>query len=321
MSNKLTRTINGVVYLDETRLWKEVSTKETPLPRRLSEIMRLAGVRFYDEEPDGYNFVRQPLVAVTGFGGFPVSFDDTTPEGHLIVNSAVRTPAEILGEFQNTMGRAGFYSYLNPGNLSADAMDAVTTQHGHFSKAHTVVLDLAVLGYSAAIEGNEMILRRWFNHVGRLTNTRCQAQSDPPLVVMEPEDLADAQAARSAIAAVRSKLKPPVRGEIGEAEHRERVADFYERVNAYWPNSRALILMVNADLANLRGTMPDIADKGQELEQRRLLSMMNDLFRRLYPVMFKHSSAYGYEMPAHWPDRMVWELERAAFQASVNSSK
>lgn len=307
---ELTRIIDGVVYLDETRLWQAVSTKETPVPKRLSEIMRLAGVRFFDEEPGGYNFVKEPRIAITGFGGFPVSFDDKTPAGHIVVNTVARPPAQILAEFGNTMGRTGFYSYLNPGNLTAGKMDGVTTTHGHFSKAHTVVVDMAVMGYSAAIEGNEMILRRWFNHVGRLTNTRCQAQSYPPLVVMEPEELSDAKAARAAISQLRSQKKPPERGDMGREQFQEILADFYERANALWPTSRALILMVNADLSNLRGTMSDIADLGQELEHRRLLSMMNDMLRRLFPSMFKHSSAYGYKMPKHWSSYQAWEMER-----------
>lgn len=305
-----TRTIDGVTYLDETRLWESVSTKDTPVPTRLSRFMRLAGVRFFDEEEGGYQFVQQPLVAITGFGGFPVTFDDSTPPGHVVLNKSTVTPAAIVDEFRNTMGRAGCYSYMNTGNHTAAVMDGITTRHGHFSKTHTVVVDMAVLGYSAAIEGNLMLLRRWFNHVGRLTNTRCLAQAEPPLVVLEPEDLSLARSVRNAVKELLNNRSKPEQGQLSSAQYREKLADYYERVNALWPNSRALILMVNADLSNLRGTMGDIADPGQELESRRILAQINDLLFGLFPEALKHSSAYGWDMPSHWPARAAWEAVR-----------
>ncbi len=306
--SSFTRTINGVTYLDETRLWAAVSTKEVPVATRLSLYMRLAGVRFFDEEDGGYKFVNQPVVAVTGFGGLPITFDDTTAKDHLVLNKAIVTPCEILAAFGNTMGRAGFYSYMNPGNHAPDAMDGITTRLGHFSKAHTVTVDMAILGYSAAIEGNLMLLRRWFNHVGRLTNTRSLAQCDPPLVVLDPDDLPLAECVRGAVKALMSDHPKPDQDDMPSAQYREKLADYYERVNGLWPNSRALILMVNADLANLRGTMGDIADPGQELESRRILALINDALYPLFSQAFKHSSDYGWVMPLHWPDRAAWQL-------------
>lgn len=296
----LTRTIDGVIYLDESRLWSAI--KDVPVPSKLSQFLRFAGVRFFDEHEGGYEFVKKPVVAITGFGGLPVSFDDSTPPGHLMLNGTATTPANILRAFSNTMGRAGFYSYMNPGNHTPEAMDAITTRHGHFSKAHTVTVDMAVLGYSAAIEGNLMLLRRWFNHVGRLTNTRALAQSSPPLVVLDPAELELAKAARTAIKSVLSGSSKPARGELSDAEYREKVADYYERVNALWPTSRALVLMINADLSNLRGTMGDIADLGQELEIRRILALMNDNLRPLFPDILKPSSHYGWAAPSHWSE-------------------
>lgn len=313
MNSEFIRLIDGVTYLDETRLWASVSSRDTKVATRLSRFLQGAGVRFYDEEPGGYKFIQQPAVAITGFGGFPLSFDDTTAPGHVVLNKRVVTPAEILEEFRNTMGRAGFYSYMNPGNLTPDAMDAVTTKHRHFSKAHCVNIDMALLGYSAAIEGNLMILRRWFNHVGRLTNTRALAQSSPPLVVMEPGDLALAKALRFASAGLIEENPRPSTAGLPADKARELIADYHERINGFWPHNRALILMVNADLSNLRGTMGDIADGGQELECRRLLALMNDALYALFPCMLKHSSAYGYEMPLHWTMREAWEAQRDAF--------
>jgi hypothetical protein len=304
------RKIDGVPYLDETRLWSAVSTKKTPIQHRLQEFMRQGGVRFFDEEPGGYKYILQPSVAITGFGGIPVKFNDKTPADHVEFMKVPVKPSDILAEFKNTMGRAGFYSYMNPGNHTPEAMDGITTKLSHFSKAHTVPVDMALLGYSAAIEGNMMLLRRWFNHVGRCTNTRAAAQADPPLVVMEPSDLPLAKAVRGAIADILSKLPLPRKDGIDKEENRERLADHFERVNGLWPNSRGLVLMVNADISNLRSTMGDIADKGQELEQRRLLAMVNDTLQPLFPEMLKHSSSYGYEMPAHWPDKAAWQKQK-----------
>src|SRR5262249_13069410 len=97
------------------------------------------------------------------------------------------------------------------------------------------------------------------------------------------------------------------------------MADRHERVNALWPNSRALILMVNADLANLRGTFPDLSDPGQEREYHRILARINDTLYPLFPEILKHSSAYGYEMPRHWPDRAQWEADRDKFNAHAGA--
>lgn len=309
--SEFTRKIGGTVFLDETRLWAAVSNQDTPAPRRLSEFMRLAGVRFFDERRNGYNFVLEPLAAVTGFGGFPISFDASTPAGCFYLNGALVTPSAVLEQFKNTMGRAGFYSYMNPGNHAPTKMDEVTTRLAHFSKAHTVTVDMAVLGYSAAIEGNLMKLRPWVNHVGRLTNTRTLAQSCPPLVVMDPADLQLAQRVRASVSRLLSDVQVPRKGvDQPREQYQELLADHYERVNALWPNSRALILMVNAGLSDLRGTMGDIADKGQEREYHNILALINDNLWSLFPQMFRHSSSYGYQMPHHWPGRARWEAAR-----------
>jgi hypothetical protein len=300
MSNFI-RHINGVAYVDETRLWAAVSDKEHPLASRLGEIMRLAGVQFFEPENYGNKFVKEPLVAISGFGGFPVSFDETTPEGKLKILGAVLSPEEIVLALHNTMGRAGFYSYLNPGNHSPTDMNAITSKHRHFSKAHTAVVDLAIFGYSAAIEGNLMLLRRWFNHVGRLTTTRCHAQSAPPLVVMQPEDLPLAKALYESTQNALALVTPPVkRPQETTAEYQENLADYWERVNSYWPINKALILMVNADLSDLKSTMGDIADKGQEKEARQLLAKINDCLLPLFPELFQPAASYDYQKPAHW---------------------
>ena len=55
------RKISGVPYLDEVRLWAQVSQKGVPVPDRLREIMKLVGVRFFDEEPGQYNCVLYQL--------------------------------------------------------------------------------------------------------------------------------------------------------------------------------------------------------------------------------------------------------------------
>ncbi len=308
--SEFTRNIGGTLFLDETRLWGAISSPATPVSARLRQFMRLAGVRFFDEEEGGYNFVREPLVAVTGFGGFPVTFDDSTPEGYIIVNKTTLSPAAVVDEFANTMGRAGFYSYMNSGNLSPEAMDALTTRFGHLSKAHTVNFDLSVMGYSAAIEGNLMLQRRWFNHVGRLTNTRTLAQSDPPLVVADPGDLPLAMVLRAAIAEQLSKVPRPERGALTSAEYRTLLADHDERINGYWPQNRAMVLMVNAGLSNLRGTISDLGDPGQEREYHHILALTSDCLRPMFPSILKHSSQYGYDMPKHWTTRAAWEAQR-----------
>lgn len=311
------RKIDGVTYLDGTRLWKAVSTKDVPVPERLREFMRLGGVRFFDEEDGGYNFVLQPIAVVTGFGGFPVQFDENTPEGCIELIGRAVTPQEIVTEFQNTMGRAGFYTYMNPGNHDPARMDEITTYHGHLSKAHAIQIDMSLMGYSAAIEGNLMLLRRWFNHVGRLTNTRTNAQSNPPLVVMDPCGLSVAQTIRSRVEKFVEIQEKPERGNLSPSSYRETLADHFEQVNALWPNSRALILMLNSGLNNLHGCMGMLSDPGQEREMHHMLARINDNLFPLFPKILKHSSTYGYEMPKHWPDYQQWGAQKGAYSAAA----
>lgn len=304
------RRIDGTVFLDETRLWAALSTPATPVSQRLRQYLRLAGVRFHDEEEGGYNFVLEPQVAVIGFGGFPVSFNDDTPAGHIVVNKTVVTPTELVEQFANTMGRAGFYSYMNSGNHTPEQMDEVTTKCGHFSKAHTVNVDLSIMGYSAAIEGNLMLQRRWFNHVGRLTNTRTIAQCDPPLLIADPHDLPLAKVIRASIADAVGKIKRPEKGWNSKAGYRALIADHDERVNAFWPQNRCMILMINAGLSNLRGTVSDLGDAGQEREYHHILALITDALRPMFPAFLKHSSEFEYVMPCHWPSWSVWNAER-----------
>lgn len=306
------RNISGVPYLDEARLWAQVSQKEVPVSERLREIMKLVGVRFYDEQPGEYNFVSQPCVAITGIGGLPLSFDDKTPNNYIEIMGSAVTPEKIIAALRERMGITGFYSAANSGNHSPAAMNGMTTRLGHLSKAHAVTVDMSVFGYSAAIEGNMMMLRRWFNHVGRMTNTRISAQSNPPLVVLDPDYLSSAMTVRQAIATILETIARPSLEGLNQEQRRERLADHFECVNSMWPNSRALMVTISADLKNLSATMGDIGDLGQELEQRRILAMINDMLVSLFPELFKHSSTYGYEMPHHWPARATWEQQRDA---------
>lgn len=304
------RKISGVPYLDEVRLWAQVSQKGVPVPDRLREIMKLVGVRFFDEEPGQYNCVLQPCVAITGIGGLPLSFDDKTPNGHFEIMGSAVSPESIIAALKERMGIAGFYSAANSGNHSPKSMNEMTTLFGHFSKAHAATIDISVFGYSAAIEGNIMMLRPWFNHVGRMTNTRILAQSNPPLVVLDPDYLSSAMAVRQTIASILENIPRPSLEGLSQEKKRERLADHFEYVNGMWPNSRALMVTISADLKNWSATMGDIGDLGQELEQRRILAMINDMLVTLFPELFRHSSTYGYEMPHHWPARPMWEQQR-----------
>lgn len=314
-----TRTIDGVTYCDHARLWESISKKDVAVPKRLKEYMSRAGVIFYAEEPGDDDFVMQPKVVVTGFGGFGVSFDESTPAGKLVLNGSVRTPQEIMAELKATMGIAGFESYMNPFNKSAAQMDAITSKHGHFSKTHVMQVDLLLLGYSAVTEVMLMRdLRKCCNHIGQTTTTRTLAQSSPPLVVMNPEDLPQARKLRRFISELVAQQAPPQRGELSSDQFKLLIDDYYERTNALWPCTKALHIMANADVRDLSGCMDRIADKnGQEREFRQVLALVNDTMWHLMPELFEHSSSYGYEMPTHWPAYKQWDEERTKIRATA----
>jgi hypothetical protein len=277
------RNIGGVTYIDMERLWHAVDG--VAIADKLAAILAAAGVTFFD---DKRQFVNRPVVAVTGFGGFPVSFDAKTPEGQVVLNGRAAPPADHLAEMQKTRGLAGMITNLNSGKHDAAAMDELTTKLGHFSKLRTTIIDLHIFGYPAAIEANFMRLYKYAVHVGCLTVTRNAAQANPPWVLLDPAHLPAAQELRAKFTVDKPALK-------GEA-----LKDYQEGVFGLQPKNAAMALMLNIDLNNLKGTMGDIADPGQEIAWRRLLALLNNQMHALFPAFFKPTAEYGLELPKWW---------------------
>lgn len=282
--NSCVRKIEGVTYIDMERLWALVES--LPVGKKLSSFLVHSGVTFFDAE---CFFVNKPVVAVTGFGGFPISFDEKTPEGQIIINHRAAKPESHLAEMQKTRGLAGLITNMNSGKHSVVSMDQLTTKLSHFSKTRTNIIDLHIFGYPAAIEPNFMRLYKYAGHVGCLTLTRTAAQSNPPWVILDPAHLPLARSLRGAMdLSLPSSLK-------GEA-----LKDYQEGIFGFHPKNAAMVLMLNIDLQNLRGTMRELADQGQETAWCRIIALLNDQMNILFPDFFEPTSSYNYEFPTHW---------------------
>lgn len=278
------RKIDGVTYIDMARLWALIDA--APIADKLAALLDGAGVAFFDDKRE---FVKTPVAAVTGFGGFPVSFTASTPKEQITVNHRTASPQDHLSEMQITRGLAGMITNLNSGRHDAPSMDELTTKLAHFSKLRTTVIDLHIFGYPAAIEANFMRLYRYATHVGCLTVARNAAQANPPWFVLDPAHLAIAQELR---ATLKIEAKPGLKGEA--------LKDYQEGVFGLQPKNAAMALMLNIDLNNLCGTMGDIADPGQEMAWRRILALLNDQMHALFPALFKPTADYEFELPKWW---------------------
>ncbi|MDX2094759.1 MAG: hypothetical protein SFW64_02300 [Alphaproteobacteria bacterium] len=306
--SEFVRRIEGVNYIDAERLW--ASIEGVPLADRLRQLMINAGVAFFDE---GKRAVKEPIVGISGLGGFPIHFDETTPEGKIRVGIAEGTPEQHFNELKKTRGFAGFITTANSGDKSPEAMDDMTTRLGHASKLRTTMLDTMFIGYSGGIEPNFGRLYKYATHLGVTTFARIAAQSAPPIAVQDPAYVDVALAAYEA-------LKGIITGQVLPKDRAERL-DALEDINGLLPKNAALACMVDADLNTWRMMMSILSDKGQERAWHGVMALLNDQLFALFPEHFKHSSAHGYEMPAHLPSHAEWSAKRGAVPTVIDTSR
>ena len=284
-----TRTIDGVTYIDAEKLWAGIA--EAPNKHKSQQFMKDAGVAFFDKE---CNFVKKPVVGITGFGGFPVTFSKKA--GEITVNGRAAAPLEHLAELKKTRGFAGQVTNMNTGSHAPEAMDDLTSQLGHLSKLRTTVLDVLVTGYPAAIEAN---FARWYGgggltHIGLQTMCRTVSQSAPPVYVGEPEFLEAAQKVRAATMDALAAV-----GKTGRKG--ESLKDAQEDLNGLFPKNAATTIFFSGTLKAFESKMWELnPESGQETAFRHVLALLNDSLVGLFPEFFRPNVAYDYFPPEHF---------------------
>ena len=192
------------------------------------------------------------------------------------------------------MGFSGNYSYMNPKNLEPEEMFSRTSEHGHFSTAHTVYINMLVAGHSCAVE-NEFNSQRDNVHLSRITVARTGAQNNPPVVVLYPDHVPAFKEildnTKEVLSKVRTTLLNPSNGSD---------LDFKEVCNTAYPAAKGQAMMISGTLRNFQNIVGALSDSGKEEEYKRILALINDNLNTMWPEIFKPTKDYGYSFPVHW---------------------
>ena len=245
-------------FLDLSALWAQAQAH--PPADRLRALMRAAGVPTHDEA--GY-FVQAPVVGIVGVGGLPVSVEDGQPQ---LLGQPI-SAARLREQIARMMGFGGFMSYLNPKDRTPEALTEAMLAQGHASTAHTVSLNLLLLGLSVAAE-TELACQRDLVHLARVTVARTRAQDDPPLVVLHPDALPLLQTLRAQTQALQAGTR------LGR-----------ECRNNLYPSCRATAVLLTGSLRSLTKLTAARTDPGKEDEYRRLLAAIHATLVPLAPAL------------------------------------
>jgi hypothetical protein len=264
--------IEDCPVIDQGALWNQI--KSVALEDKLTTLLQQGGVKFHDTN---HRFIAEPMVALTGVGGIPLHLHDRQGQGEIALALAPERSfdlKDLKAATHLTMGMSAFCSYLNPKNIEPDAMCGVSFHHGHTSIAHTVVVNLLVLGHSCGVE-NEFNSQRDLIHISRLTVARTQAQKNPPLVVLDPGHLPLYQQILDHTLDVLNQ-SPDTLQERTQLEGR----------NLLFPAAKGSMMMITASLRNLQKLMSGIHDSGKEEEYKRILIKMNQALSTIWDDLF-----------------------------------
>lgn len=270
------RQIDGSNFLDSYRLWNSIQGIKSP--ERLRTLMTHAGVVFHD--PNTRNFISEPVVGITGFGGIPVCWGTETPPdhialGHLPGQSFV--PRSLVVACEDMMGFGGFCTYLNPRDNTPSIMVDSMISQGHTSTAHSIVINFMVLGVSLAAE-SELNCQRDIIHLARVTEARTLAQSHPPVVVQYPE-----------MVWMYQNVYAHVEHVIGQAADRPPGAsdlDLHEATNLIFPAAKGTVFILTGSVRNLQKLVSLGTDPGKENEVKRVLDLIKLSMAGLFPRLF-----------------------------------
>lgn len=280
------KTINSVPFLDISAVFEQLKTVATDT--KLTELLRLSGVEFYDSEKQ---FVQKPQVCIVGFGGLSFDLQRKSQSDNLPIRTskAVLTFSEIQEMFQPLQAVGGYFSYLNSTNLNdVEIMDTMVS-HGHYSTLHLSYINIGIFGISSLVE-NEINSQRDMLHIARITEARTQVQSNPPVIVLYPEHLESYTQVLAEAKRQRSKLsKTP------KLSNR----DFFESANSLFPASKATAVIVSVTLRNLIKFINLLDDQGKEDELKRVLYQLAQISNILWPSVCKHPNSYSYTLPKH----------------------
>jgi thymidylate synthase ThyX len=242
------RMIDGIQVLPLDGLWETVGQVESSDKMRAA--LGYAGCAFYDE---ARNYVADSSVSLVGLGGTPIAL--TAGSRELMASSAA-------------------FSYLNNGEKTQEDLYNTVTNLGHFSIAHTVSLNILVAGISEGAE-MELSLQRDLVHISKVTNARTNIQNDPPIVVRNAKYLDLARSVYETTTAARD--------EYGHTSS----SDDAEIVNSMFPVNKATLLMVSADVSNLRKLAALRNDRGKERELRDIADRLNTQLSLLWPEIYE----------------------------------
>lgn len=257
------RMIDGVQVLPLDGLWETVGQVESSDKMRAA--LGYAGCTFYDE---ARNYVADSSVSLVGLGGAPIAHTSDNDE-----QISTRITQFTAGS-RELMASSAAFSYLNNGEKTQEDLYNTVTNLGHFSIAHTVSLNILVAGISEGAE-MELSLQRDLVHISKVTNARTTIQNDPPIVVRDAKYLDLARNVYETTTAARE--------EYGHTSN----SDDAEIVNSMFPVNKATLLMISADVSNLRKLAALRNDRGKEQELRDIADRLNTQLSLLWPEIYE----------------------------------
>lgn len=256
------RVISGVKVLPLDGLWETVSGVQNE--SKMKAALKYAGATFYDDEEQ---FVASKSISLVGIGGQPLAHASESDE----------TISDRLTQFtmgtREMMATSAAFSYLNSGEKSPAELYSTVTQLGHFSVAHSVGVNIIVAGITQGAE-LELNLQRDLLHISKVTNTRTNVQTRPPIVVPNERYLALARSIESSSAQLVESAR-----EFGDP-------DELEALNGFSPVNKATALMLSGDLSNFRKVAQLRDDRGKERELRDIADIINEQLSILWPEIY-----------------------------------
>ncbi len=278
------KDINGGRFIQSKILWDSCRGVESH--DRFRSLMRSGGVTFFDQE--GF-FIQKPSVGITGIGGIPIVWEETTPDdeiGFILPKSTFFNLEQLTEAMTEMMGYGGFFSYLNPKDTSSADLVSKMNKKGHLSTGHTVYINFVVLGISTSVE-NEFNSQRDLIHLARFTEARTKSQNLPSVVVLYPEYLE-----------LYKKIFHLTKNEVENyttPDNQLTISENLEVRNLIFPSAKATGFMMSATIRNLQKLVSALTDEGKEEEYKRVLSLINDSLHLVLPEIFKPTKDYGYQ--------------------------
>jgi hypothetical protein len=251
---------NHFPFLDMQTLF--AGMHETAAPSKLTYFLKNAGAT---PHPTDEQFFIASAARIVAVGGIPIQ----------LFNQTGKTVDNVFQSMRANMGVMGSMSYLQlPGGSPKTAYEKIVLEHGHQSCLHTAHLSVLISGISCAT-ANEFNSQRDEVHAARITETRTNIQSAPPIALPSPSLYEAYKELREL--ALKKIASNPLPGDKRNA---------HEALNGLFPAHKATAMVLTASLKNFVKLLRHVEDNGKELQMRLALCQIGLCLSAVLPEIF-----------------------------------